>query len=322
MLAFISAATMIASLLSAPGRAMPLYGQDNRKDLYQVKSPEILALADSTVALFESDKVSLRGGRAGLATESYAEAHNLCKTEPFREQRIGPFCSGSLVGPDLVLTAGHCVKRKRNCAATKIVFGFALRKAGELPESVPAGEVYGCAEIVERKLKKDGRDWELIRLDRPVKNHAPLSIDPDEASAGAPVLAIGHPNGLPAKVAGGAFVLDDKPKNYFTADLDTYHGNSGSPVFDARTGKIVGILASGEDDFEQAVEEDFRRFGSCNKSRVCTGDKCDGEEVTKVSVFLNAVSRAASHPPAVALKTDMGPALASLKKLAQSLPEK
>lgn len=314
MLTRIITALTGAAVLAGSAQAMPLYGKDDRQDLYQVESPEILALADSTAALFEADKVSLRGDRAGLATESYAEAHNLCKNEPFREQRIGAFCSGSLVGPDLILTAGHCVKNHKQCAETKIVFGFSLRKPGQTPESVPAGEVYGCGAIVGRRLKKDGRDWELLRLDRPVQGHAPLRIDPAGAPAGTPVLAIGHPNGLPAKVAGGAFVLDDKAKNFFTADLDTYHVNSGSPVFNARNGMIVGLLASGEEDFEQSAQEDFRKFGTCNKSRVCDGDKCDGENVTKVSVFADAVSQAAAHL-SLAAEVDRSAAFLDLKEL-------
>ena len=36
---------------------------------------------------------------------------------------------------------------------------------------------------------------------------------------------------------------------YFTANLDTYRGNSGSPVFNAITHKVEGVLVRGEQDF-------------------------------------------------------------------------
>jgi V8-like Glu-specific endopeptidase len=38
-------------------------------------------------------------------------------------------------------------------------------------------------------------------------------------------------------------------KNYFTANLDTYAGNSGSPVFNKNTGKVEGIIIQGAEDF-------------------------------------------------------------------------
>src|SRR5262249_26868900 len=34
------------------------------------------------------------------------------------------------------------------------------------------------------------------------------------------------------------------------ADADTYHGDSGSPVFDRRNHQLVGMLIAGEDDLE------------------------------------------------------------------------
>jgi hypothetical protein len=38
-------------------------------------------------------------------------------------------------------------------------------------------------------------------------------------------------------------------RNYFTANLDSYAGNSGSPVFNQKTGRVEGILIQGADDF-------------------------------------------------------------------------
>jgi len=38
---------------------------------------------------------------------------------------------------------------------------------------------------------------------------------------------------------------------FFDANLDTFGGNSGSPVFDARTNAVVGILVRGADDYRE-----------------------------------------------------------------------
>ena len=77
------------------------------------------------------------GGVATLATHSYADAYNLCKEEPFFEQEVGAFCSGSLVGPDVIMTAGHCVPSAEECANIKFVFGFAVKEKATCPNRVP-----------------------------------------------------------------------------------------------------------------------------------------------------------------------------------------
>ncbi len=59
---------------------------------------------------------------------------------------------------------------------------------------------------------------------------------------------IGHPSGLPTKVADGAQVCTQKG-THFSANLDTYGGNSGSAVFNAKTNEVVGILVRGANDY-------------------------------------------------------------------------
>ena len=58
------------------------------------------------------------------------------------------------------------------------------------------------------------------------------------------------------------------------ANLDTYGGNSGSAVFNAKTGLVEGILVRGEQDYVQK--------GDCRVSNVCPADGCRGEDVTKI----------------------------------------
>ena len=99
-----------ASAASSAPHAAVIYGSDDRLDVYQEENALMRSLADSTVALFQSDAVRAKDGLAQLTTQSYGEALNLCKEEPFYEQGKGAFCSGSLVAPDIIMTAGHCVR--------------------------------------------------------------------------------------------------------------------------------------------------------------------------------------------------------------------
>lgn len=302
-----AAAVLVPALL----RSMPVYNEDDRRDTVDVQDGQAQALADSTVALFGADQVKVRNGRASLATQSYQEALQLCPGERFSGQSIGPNCSGSLVAPDLVLTAGHCIQDEASCKATAFVFGFRTRRSGSTPKSVSADQVYGCAGIVGRKLEGEaGADWAVVRLDRPVTDHKPLAVHRQDISNGTPLMVIGYPSGLPEKIADGGTVLDASPAGFYRTDLDTYHGNSGSPVFDSRSGKIVGILVRGENDYETVTLPDGTQ---CQKSKVCRpADNCRGEDVTKVSEFAQFIPE---HRPRARAAAAKSPTLDSLRKL-------
>ena len=284
-------ALMAAAGLAAPagaedaaGNRRPevLYGADDRLNLYQVKHPLLRELAESTVALFDGADLSVSQDapdRFQLALRSYGERLNLCKEEPFREEPIGAFCSGSLVAPDVVMTAGHCVRTLAACQGARFVFGFSIKEAGRMPTSVARSDVYSCAKILGRKEEDPGADWALVQLDRPVSGRKPLGVNRGGRIAkGTPLLVIGHPSGLPTKVAGGASVRDETPQGYFVANLDTYGGNSGSEVFNAQTGLVEGILVRGEVDYVTK--------GECRVSNQCADDGCRGEDVTKVGETL------------------------------------
>jgi hypothetical protein len=274
---------LAAALLASPALAQVepevIYGDDDRIDLHQVQNRKVLELADSTVALFQASDVAIEGAKARLSTSHYGNSMSLCKEEPFWDQVNGAFCSGSLVAPDILMTAGHCVRSESACQGTKFVFGFAYKTKGQNVSSVPASDVYSCRQLLGREEVGSGADWALIKLDRPVTGHKPLPVNKlGDPAAGTPLVVIGHPAGLPTKVAGGASVRDPSPDGYFVANLDTYGGNSGSAVFNAKTGLIEGILVRGEQDY---VWRD-----SCRVSKYCGNDECRGEDVTKMTSVL------------------------------------
>lgn len=254
-----------------------IYGQDGRIDVYQA-SEALKLLADSTVALINNSELTQQGASTLIAGESFSKSYQLCSTERFREQNTSAFCSGSLVGPDTIITAGHCITSQSDCVNTSFVFGYAVKSAGVLPTQVNSSEVYRCREIVHRVLENSGVDYAVIKLDRQVSNHAVLKIRRSgEASVNDPLLVIGHPVGLPTKITTGGKVRSTANSDYYVTNLDTYGGNSGSAVFNALTLEIEGILVRGE--------QDFVLQNGCNVSKVCSDNSCRGEDVTRISAL-------------------------------------
>jgi len=256
-----------------------IYGIDNRVDLFQVNDPDILNNADSVVALFHAEDIIDNGnGTSTLQTANFGTSHNLCEGERFRDQPVGCFCSGFLVAPDIIATAGHCTN-SANVTDRRFVFGFSMLDASNAQTTVNNNEIYKGVSIIGRQQVDDGADWALVRLDRPVTNHRIVEMRVDGRIADdQEVYVIGHPAGLPTKFAGGASVRTNSPTDaFFVANLDTYGGNSGSPVFNATIHTVEGILVRGETDFVQQ--------GTCNVSLICPSTGCRGEDCTRTTEF-------------------------------------
>ncbi|MHB0997082.1 MAG: trypsin-like serine peptidase [Elusimicrobiales bacterium] len=294
----LSAALLILPVLSfAQYDDKSIYGDDNRKDYFEMSS-NFKPIADSVVSLWKSASVEAANpGGVKLKTVNFGDRLNLCPGEKFREQPIGAFCSGALVGPDLVMTAGHCIKTDAQCKDTKFVFGYVVKKAGEAAvTTMPASEVYGCGKVVGRFLAGEpgsdnptgqnlGADWALVQLDRSVSGHAPLAVNRSaDLKKGEGIFVIGHPVGLPMKLAGYATVRDFSKVGYFVADLDTFGGNSGSPVFNTKTKKIEGILVRGDEDFLESP-------AGCTTMATYEQTGGRGEDVTKVSALSSLIPR-------------------------------
>lgn len=302
VVSFAAALSVALPAITLADAAKTIYGADNRLDYYEAPA-DMKVLADSVVSLWQAKQVSVSGGQAALKHVNFGEAMNLCPSERFREQPLGAFCSGSLVGEDLVMTAGHCITDENACADTKFVFGYAVKQSGgKAATTVPAGEVYGCKKIIKRDLDKPpsglfgtvisvlanvtnrmGPDYALIQLDRKVEGHRPLPINRGAAPRkGTPLLTIGHPVGLPLKAAGGAAVRNDSPKSYYITDIDAFGGNSGGPVFNADTKLIEGILVLGGQDFVKSP-------AGCTIAYTVDQSKGIGTGVTRLSFIKDAI---------------------------------
>lgn len=257
-------------------KAKVIYGSDNRIDYYQIPDAFTRSAADTAVALIRNSAITIEGDTAKIQTVSYGQSKSLCKSEPFYDQETAPICTGFLVNPDTIVTAGHCISNQTSCLNTKFVFDFKLNDASETAvRSVPSRSIFGCKQLIYSQSRVDAADFAVVKLDRPVTHIQPLNINlGGMIQVGDPLMVLGFPAGLPLKVAAGASVRHVLPQ-YFQANLDTYGGNSGSPVLNTITGKIEGILVRGE--------QDFVTVNGCHVSKRCDDGACRGEDVTLIN---------------------------------------
>jgi hypothetical protein len=253
-----------------------IYGSDNRFEVHDYDNPMFIEKARS-VALRVPNK-RLYTDRENNTLLNFPQITllqanpALCSTERFTEQVPLGTCSGFLIAADKIVTAGHCMFSKRDCESNKWVFDYR-----EGTEKIEVQNTYSCKNIITQKYiynSKEVSDYAVIQLDRPVVDRTPLETRKFGVPLySTPLVLIGHPLGLPMKIADGANVKmpnsDERQnlfqslmlrRNYFTANLDAFAGNSGSPVFNQWTGKVEGILIQGADDYIEDTQS------SCMKS--------------------------------------------------------
>lgn len=253
-----------------------IYGEDNRVDTINSPVPSYRELAKSTAAMIYKTNITIRGNSAELTGRSLGEFMKLCEKERFFFQPTAANCSGFLVSPDTIVTAGHCMQNQSECANAAWVFNYKVDHENQTSVSVSKDHVYNCTRIV--KQANDGNlDFAVIKLDRTVTAVNPVRVAKVDVQVGFPLVMIGHPSGLPQKISDGAQILS-KSALTFRANLDAFRINSGSAVFNTKTGELVGILVNGAND--------YRRNKDLNCNEVDTlPDSSTGEGISSFLQF-------------------------------------
>lgn len=270
-----------------------VYGSDNRQDIYQSKSSLHKKLARSTAAMIhggyfaKTDKPNVFNIQRGRTLK---EAQNICSSERFSQQVAVAGCSGFLVSPNTLVTAGHCFAMGGNpqaeCDNKVWVFDYGVDSAGKDPtKNIPITNIYLCKQVVKVAFSPY-QDFAIIKLDRPVFGRDPLKFRKSgKVSNASDLVTIGHPSGLPSKITNAGKVTDNNSLDRFSTNLDTFHGNSGSAVFHSQTGLVEGILIEGKPDY---VLSDKTNPNSCkvvntcdNNAMNCKTDYSNPENPTK-----------------------------------------
>jgi len=170
-------------------------------------------------------------------------------------------CTGTHIGNNLVVTAGHCFKANMEWEDSRHIEGAACKDAADKDIKMgwgyrsEAGEgknpfslISTCLEIVVAELT-DTRDYAIIRVD--TAPEAALEMDFDfHASQNTEITIFSHPKTRPLewskscgiKPAAHMGMAED---TQFTYTCDTEPGSSGAAVIDVDTHKVIGIHNGG-----------------------------------------------------------------------------
>lgn len=283
---------------------------DDRRDPHVGPRPAraVLAHARRVCQIVSASALEfLSDGTVRLHHQIYGSYNALCRTEPFWEQptvmerRAESYdafgYTGYLLAPHALLTCWHGWEHMAY-EPQFAVFDYAIEPGRADPTRLPADRVRAIAPYPLARAPAgagespcDG-DWVVLRLEERVSHLADLpAARVDTTRRGRSVYTLGHPRGLPLKLATSGRVLAVEAC-VFRTDLDTYVGNSGSPVFDARTHALVGVVIEGQKD-----EGDFEAVPSlgCYVSNRIDG-LITGQSAVKSDAFASAVTAVVAQP--------------------------
>lgn len=279
-----------------------VFETDQRIDVSESKDSSIKTLAKSVFTFVPKSKLIQQkdGSYKFIETIPLKALVNLCPNEPFAdEMTIGSRCSGFLVSSSLGITAGHCVSplaAPNFCQDYFIVFDY-IRANGITPLSLPAGSVQTCSTIkkIDFSNTDPSDDYAILKLSKTINDRKPLKYRKSgKIQNNEGLFMLGYPRGMSQKISEGRFVVKNTDKSSFSTNLDCFHGNSGSPVFNSKTYQVEGLFVRGDGsipnqgtdpnlvgDFFSDTNLKCNKTLVCKKSEGCTG-VMDATRITRI----------------------------------------
>ena len=285
--------TVFEPLQTTRDGSKPVYGSDNRIELVYADAAWCHAGA-SIAAVFNKRQLTYKPDNTwSLENPQQLGDDGWCPGQRFSSQPVGASCTATLIAPDRMVTAAHCISSPSDqhsalptCDNTVFVFDYKSNASGYVNTRFNNQQIFFCKEVLDNNGFADA-DWRVVKLDRTV-DRSPLKLlreFPDDLQQ-LPLTVIGHPLGLPVKAAINGQLRKPVNDKYFLANIDAFEGNSGSPVMirlNTHTA-VVGMIIGGESDYV------LNDQAQCKVTRACNGVDCQGEQILSASLFADYAS--------------------------------
>jgi hypothetical protein len=227
-----------------------IFGDDNRENAYTYNDYTQATAVAVWSSQFSGNYLTGKSLQKALMSTAKRIGKNpayVSSDVKFKDDPAFGFCTGFLIAPDILVTAGHCISYK-NYSRMEWVFDYtnSLSYSPGGKVYIPSNKRYKVKKILSHKHVGAGNttdDYAVIQLDRPV-SRAPFRFRTSNAPKyNDRVDLIGSPMGVPLKLVKDGYVSQTYTK-VFHCNLDAFGGNSGGPVYNAN-GFIEGILVMG-----------------------------------------------------------------------------
>ncbi|MEZ5471358.1 MAG: serine protease [Marinicella sp.] len=181
-------------------------------------------------------------------------------------------CTGSLVGPDLLLTNAHCIMDMYTGVMRDVTL------ISIYMEYINSGDIGMKHAQVIRTIKSDRNlDYALLQLDKPLGNYYGWLELADKTPTNGDVMVIQHPSGREKEISRVQSSIANSNQYLLHYYADTEPGSSGSPVFSLNGKKLIAL----------------HHAGACRKENLDKNKNCliyDFNEGIVISNIKNAIS--------------------------------
>jgi hypothetical protein len=218
--------------------------------------------------------------------DSIQSAYAICDTSQKWKYWKNPclaFGTAIPITRNIVLTAGHCLK-KTGLKDFYLVLGYADTAPGLNHFDFDTSNIYRGIQIIDLAddSTQPNNDYCFILLN---KNLPVLGVLINRQNRTGVIekdyYMVGYPLGIPEKISLGHLLSHDAGKDAYLLYIDSFGGNSGSPVFESKTDSLVGMLNHGENDFLFQPDIDCKSFLFCSTA------PCRGEKVESIAALLS-----------------------------------
>lgn len=274
---------VLSNLKSRSGRSGPGSWLSHSYHAFRRNAKATVLIVDkSGLKIREPDKegkIRLKGieSRDGLNLSKFAreEAHRdlpLCDHYFYANELIPDtdiYGSGFFIDQDKVVTAAHVLNEAfaEKVKPENLLFirGRYVYETGKMEIEVYADQLYLLDQpkiLIRDQIRYGDFDGDMAWVNvRPYFEGKAYpfewnGMESGSVKEGADMYALGHGLGVPMKLSFGGKIQDEMNAGIpamFTCDVSILPGNSGAPIFDANSHRLVGIISGLHEIYTEAV---------------------------------------------------------------------